>query len=301
MFPTEISNIDSVKYLSSIGLMKGCDDNHIINYISPWKIEIDFEKVLTIGKNNSCIYIKMGNLLEFVNIIDRIPFNFILITGDGDETFPDNILSSELFINIINNTKIIKWYSTNCNENIHSKLSVIPIGLNYHCGALWNNIPVVYQESLLERIRVQSVPFYERIHKCYSNFHFSLNTNFGNPRKDAIEKIPPQLVYYEPDKISIEDTWTNQSKYTFVISPHGNGLDCHRTWEALILGCIVIVKKSVLDPLYIDLPVLIIDEWTDITDELLQNTSNIYKSRVFNYNKLTLNYWIRKIHEDINN
>jgi hypothetical protein len=70
--------------------------------------------------------------------------------------------------------------------------------------------------------------------------------------------------------------------------------------SALILGCIVIVKKSVLDPLYIDLPVLIIDEWTDITDELLQNTSNIYKSRIFNYDKLTMKYWIKKIHELIN-
>ena len=30
-------------------------------------------------------------------------------------------------------------------------------------------------------------------------------------------------------------------KYTFILSPAGIGLDCHRTWEALCLGCIPIV------------------------------------------------------------
>jgi hypothetical protein len=32
--------------------------------------------------------------------------------------------------------------------------------------------------------------------------------------------------------------------YAFVASPYGGGPDCHRTWEALILGCIPIVKSS---------------------------------------------------------
>jgi hypothetical protein len=296
MFPSEISNIDSVKYLSSIGFMKSCDDNQIINYIDPFKINIDWKKLLSTGNDKSCIYVKMGNFKEFINIIDRIPFNFILITGDGDETFPKDVLPYELFINIINNNKIIKWYSTNCDENIHPKLSVVPIGLNYHCSALWNNVPIVNQEYLLETIRIQSLPFYERINKCYSNFHFSFHNNFGNPRKDAIDQISSSLIYYEPNKISTEDTWVNQSKYTFVISPHGNGLDCHRTWEALILGCIVIVKKSVLDPLYDDLPVLIVNEWSDITEDLLQKTLHLFKTRTFDYNKLTLQYWYNKVH-----
>ena len=85
------------------------------------------------------------------------------------------------------------------------------------------------------------------------------------------------------------------SKYAFVLSPLGNGLDCHRTWEALVLGAIPIVKSGPLDPLYSDLPVLIVQEWSDVTPELLQATIENFKQRDFNYAKLDLNYWAAKI------
>ena len=38
--------------------------------------------------------------------------------------------------------------------------------------------------------------------------------------------------------------WETTAQFAFVASPPGNGFDCHRTWEALILGCIVIVQNS---------------------------------------------------------
>ena len=87
----------------------------------------------------------------------------------------------------------------------------------------------------------------------------------------------------------------NQSKYAFVLSPHGNGLDCHRTWEALILGCIPVVRTSPIDSLYEGLPVLIVNEWHDINEELLKNTIEKFKNKSFSYEKLTLRYWMDKI------
>ena len=53
-------------------------------------------------------------------------------------------------------------------------------------------------------------------------------------------------------------------KYKWIISPHGNGLDCHRTYEAIALGCIPIVKTSTLDILYKDMPIIIVDNWSQI-------------------------------------
>ena len=47
--------------------------------------------------------------------------------------------------------------------------------------------------------------------------------------------------------------------------------------------------------LFYDLPVLIVKKWEDITEELLNNTLNDFKQREFNYDKLTLNYWINLI------
>ena len=47
--------------------------------------------------------------------------------------------------------------------------------------------------------------------------------------------------------------------------------------------------------LFNDLPVLIVKKWEDITEELLDNTINDFKKREFNYDKLTLNYWVNLI------
>jgi hypothetical protein len=52
-----------------------------------------------------------------------------------------------------------------------------------------------------------------------------------------------------------------------VLSARGNGLDCHRTWELLLLGSIVITRTSPLDPLFEDLPVAIVKDWTAARDK----------------------------------
>ena len=55
------------------------------------------------------------------------------------------------------------------------------------------------------------------------------------------------------------NTWEEQSQYQFILSPHGAGIDCFRTWEALVLGCIPIVKKSHISELFQDLPVIAVE------------------------------------------
>jgi hypothetical protein len=43
-----------------------------------------------------------------------------------------------------------------------------------------------------------------------------------------------------------------------------------------------------------DLPVLIVDEWSDITDKLLNDTIEKFKTTKFNYDKLLLKYWVNQ-------
>jgi hypothetical protein len=126
-----------------------------------------------------------------------------------------------------------------------------------------------------------------------------MQTRFAFDRKDAIQQINNELVFYEQKPVKRSITWQRQTDFAFVISPHGNGYDCHRLWEALVLGCIPIVKTSCLDELYEDLPVLIVKEWSYITKELLEDTieefKEIHEAGEFNYDKLTLKYWVDKI------
>ncbi|MEM1282614.1 MAG: hypothetical protein AAGG81_03590, partial [Chlamydiota bacterium] len=72
-------------------------------------------------------------------------------------------------------------------------------------------------------------------------------------------------------------------------------LDCHRTWETLLMGAIPIVRSSTLDRMYEDLPVLIIDNWEEITPQLLNKTYEEFGKNQFNLKKKFFDYWWKKI------
>ncbi len=85
------------------------------------------------------------------------------------------------------------------------------------------------------------------------------------------------------------------AEYKFALSPAGFGPDCFRNWEALLVGTIPIIKSGTIDTLFTDLPVLIIDKWTDITPELLEQKWQEFTSKRFNIEKLYIEYWAQKI------
>ena len=293
------------KYVCSRGILKSCDifSARPISSIRQL-IEYDFSKCMR-GQNDNgtnvpqTVYICSSALWHFVNVLLPVfPYKIILVTGDCDETcWTDLFANYDAFVKFIENDKIIHWFSQNCIVD-HKKITRIPIGLDYHTmtngPTKWGpKLNPIEQETVLNNI--QRVPFWERTYKCYSNFHFFTTTKYGYDRVDAIKQIPSKLVYYEPTHVIRETSWTNQSKYAFVISPHGGGFDCHRLWEALALGCIAIVKTSGIDRLYEDLHVLIVKEWTDINKKMLRETMERFKTRKFNYDKLLLSYWMTMI------
>jgi hypothetical protein len=175
-------------------------------------------------------------------------------------------------LQLLTHPYFIKWCPQNWIGEPHPKIQPIPIGLDYHTmhhssGGWGPQINPAGQEAMLIKIKTMT-----RKIKCFGNFHFQMNTQFGYERKLALEQLPKEVIDYQPSYSTREETWKLQSTYAFVISPYGNGLDCHRTWEALLLGCFVIVKKGPLDPLYAGLPVVIVSNWSDVTHELLNST-----------------------------
>jgi hypothetical protein len=64
-------------------------------------------------------------------------------------------------------------------------------------------------------------------------------------------------------------------KTMFVPSPAGNGIDCHRTWEALYLGALPVILRSE----YFgesDWPVLVIDSWSELLEKNSNELKDIY-------------------------
>lgn len=264
---------------------------------SPSGVEdIDFSK----GSNGCTLYIRSNLIKGLSDKLETIPYRFILITGDCDESVPDSVFTDAEFNVFINSEKIIHWFSQNC-VGKHPKISAIPIGLDYgtrvssdHMNTIMS--PLEQDKEVLD-LRSRSEPFHKRKPMCYSNFHLNKDKKrFSSDRDDAISKIPADCIYYEPKQTKRLQGLQRQTEYAFVVSPHGNGLDCHRTWEALCVGCIPIVKTSPIDVLYDRLPVLIVKDWSDINASFLKDQLEKFSKMHFDYDRITLKYWMDTIH-----
>jgi hypothetical protein len=238
---------------------------------------------------------------KFVEKLKTTPVRCTLVLGNGDYTFPSDFFTDDEFNAFIEQDKIFRIFSINVNRT-HPKLVAYPIGVDYHTlhkeSMKWGpKMEATEQEAELDGIRAAAAPFDKRELKCYSNFHFNMQEDrkYTHDRRDAYKQIPKECVYYEEKEVPRKVTWAHQTKYAFVACPHGGGLDCHRQWEAMCLGCIPVVKKSSIDAIYEGLPVLIVDEWSDITPELLRSTVEKFKTKKFDYDRLTLSYWMGRM------
>lgn len=290
----------SCKYVGSYALMKSCNKRNPVpssdtNLLNPvWYSNL---------KDGDVLHVCPQAIPKFVSeVLPTIKTRFILVTNASIMTIPTDVKES---LTILMHPLLIRWFAQNCTSD-YSKLTRIPLGLDYHTlkpepkTFVWstpNNAhkwgekknPIDQERDLLN---IQKLAPTTRICKGYGNFQFLMTTRFGkNDRTEAFETIPKDLMFYEPTQTTRNNCWKNMVKYVFVVSPQGNGLDCHRTWEALCLGCYPIVKSSGLDPLFEDLPVWIVKEWSDITAESIKQKASEFDSGTFKLEKLTLKYW----------
>lgn len=294
-------------FVSSRGILKSCtfhspkpktESNSDVNYLY---------NMLQSNKmyNGMSIYV-CSNLLKFFlhKILPFIRYKFVLVSGDSDLCVPRECLSKEETIILLKSKLLIKWFTQNSRVEENDKIIQMPIGLDYHT-ILENpksklKLPdeghfPKEQEDILINIINLSKPFYSRNSKIYVNY--TVSSDRFKQRQDALDKIPNDLMEINNNFIPRSETWKNMSNFTFVLSPCGLGLDCYRTWEALCLGCIPIICVNEFKTLFTDLPVLIVNDWSEITQELLENTIKDFKNRTFNKNKMTLNYWAKYINK----
>jgi hypothetical protein len=149
-----------------------------------------------------------------------------------------------------------------------------------------------FQELQLKTIAESAKPLNGRESKIFCNWHFSLDRA---DRRVLSEVIDQSVCYFQKEPIPMADTWELQSQYQFVLSPHGAGLDCHRTWEALILGCIPIVKVAKLNDLFTDLPAIAVQDWRQITPAFLAENLQLIRNKTINTEKLFMSHWRKKL------
>jgi hypothetical protein len=66
-------------------------------------------------------------------------------------------------------------------------------------------------------------------------------------------------------------------KSKFMICPIGNAVDCHRNWECLYMRRVPIMKKnSYLEYLLKDYPVLFVNDYSEVTEDLLSSNQHLF-------------------------
>lgn len=300
-----MNNEDKCIFVNSRGLLKSCDF-HSNNPRS--SCNNDFTYLIEMTNSNKMfdgmsIYVCSDLLNFFVNkILNKINKKFVLVSGDSDLCVPMEILNQQETYKLLNSPNLIKWFLQNTRIQDCDKMVQMPIGLDYHTisnnpSHKWKMDNEGYlpkdQELILMNIKNNSKPFNERKLKIYVNF--SLNSDRFKDRKSALEIINHNLIEINNTFTKRTHNWKIITDYAFVLSPFGNGMDCHRTWETLCLGSIPILKAPNFRKLFQDLPVLIVNNWSDINENLLKKTIDEFQYKNFNYDKLKLSYWINRI------
>jgi hypothetical protein len=159
-------------------------------------------------------------------------------------------------------------YALHC-EFDHAMVTKIPLGfpdtakkiLQFH-----NKIPL--DQSLF----VKS----EKTNLCYLNLSiYTEEAKFFNCRLLRVHCInafkDKPWVSGDNKKLPLGDFLKKLSTFKFCICPTGFGLDTHRFYEAAKVGCRPIVVTSPLDIIYKQFGALIVNDWSEVTQELLES------------------------------
>lgn len=271
-------------------------------------------------RSGDIVWVQSQFVSDFCNIVlPTIQTPFVLIVSENDNSFPSECLSQQQVDELLNNDHLIHLFAQNCDYKGPSpKVSHIPIGIDFHTVAYKNDLggwgirgSAKQQESLLLEIAQKAPPTSKRLARAFVDFQhsdtmhasFQRYLQFSEDRASIFQTIVSSGVIDYGPWMNRQELWQTKSNYAFSISPHGNGYDCHRTWEDLALGCIVIVKTSPLDPLYTGLPVVIIQDWSEINEANFQKWLTEYSSASTNpdfRHKISHSYWWNKIEKAAN-
>jgi hypothetical protein len=196
--------------------------------------------------DNDFIFLNLDYMSSFIDCLKRyrnVP-RFNLIVHNSDQSFDsDKFFAISLYT--------YRIYAINATVS-NVKLKLIPLGFVDTVSKPHNLLKAIASQTLDKSIFM------------YMNFNIGTNRAERQRCFDMLKDcsyvtkesdLPPAVFYKQMRK----------SKY--VISPDGTGFDCHRVYEAILFDAIPIIKKNPLADFYKDLPVVIVEDWSQINEE----------------------------------
>jgi hypothetical protein len=231
-------------------------------------------------EHGTVVHVNAKHVGAFIEkVLPRLEAEIVLVSGC--DTVATRVSGYEA---LLESEKILHWFLQNfeLGPGAETKVSKLPLGLNYHKlepdgGNTSSDMGLPArpgnQQLTMKTIAETIPPLRERPARIYANFQLNMDTFLRSEeakkrrraRQEALDALEGKdFVYLEPHQTPRHEVWRRHRDFAFEASPHGNGLDCHRTWEALLLKTVPIVTTSPLDSLFDGLPVAIIEDWREI-------------------------------------
>lgn len=195
---------------------------------------------------------------------------------------------------------IKKIFSTNA-DCYDTRVEGIPHGLTEDSQDTETH-PITGNKQILYDVLSQKK---EYKYSCYMNFR--IKTNYSIRAMTWNQLVEKPFIY----KKVTEDYHINLSDRkqflqdiydsAFSVCPRGNGIDTVRVWESLYCRTIPIVKRENAMRYFQDLPILWIDDWSEIESEFwLQKQFERIMDSQWNLEKLKIGYWEQRFLTAVN-
>src|SRR5262249_10627576 len=259
-------------------------------------------------RQGEIVWVRLSWLPAFVRrVLPLVRSPFVLATGDSDSSVPSGP-PPELVRPILASPYVLRWFTQNHDGAAPERIAPLPIGIDFHSlaeHAVWGESMASpsEQESRLLAIGRALPPLRQRAPQLYIDFAWDAKkrsdaapaaARLAESRHAVVKMLRRRgTVRCQEAPLPRGEMWRGRGQYAAVLSPHGGGLDCHRTWEALALGHLVVVPSSPLNPLFEGLPVVTVSDWDQVSaGNLARWLSRPAGSATAERERLTSRYWV---------
>lgn len=187
---------------------------------------------------------------------DRYGATLVIHNGDVCDTDSVRALSSRF-----QQTYCVNWLEDD------QAIQPIPIGLEN----AWMQRGWTTAGQLRETWTTRSEPSALRDIDLLCAFSIETNPGVRTPAFSMFAGRRDALCLSSP--LEVEDYLAVLKRTKLVVSPPGNGADCHRTWEAIYSGAVPVVMRRYWPFHRMKLPVIEVDDWAELSDRV--NTSGV--------------------------
>jgi len=265
-------NLDPAEYLSSERFASLCDDAYWI----PARAE---NPAVLRGRDATLIYTHADQVFGLFRVLRSLPGRFAVVTAESDH----EVTAADFHARPWN---VVEWFGMNATAD-QPGCHVLPLGLaNQSCRV---TLKPDFLAALPSGAEIKSW--------LYVNHRVETNPAVRQPVYDLFEKHRSEgwVTISRPLPAGEMGSYpADLAAHRFICCPPGNGLDTHRMWEALYAGTIPVVLRNPVTEAFADLPIVMVNDFSEVTLPLLQQRYHELIRRPFSWEKLVLSHWKRE-------